>query len=110
MIAVAGGGAQFLARGMARRPMGGVSTLETRERPVEGHVEGEEGGEGERGGAAAGRGSLMSVLCEYRTLFKVCVDTVANVCSHYPWYYLLTLYRGEGGGVSVEFSLILCSS
>ena len=96
MIAVAGGGAQFLARGMARRPMGGVSTLETRERPVEGHVEGEEGGEGERGGAAAGRGSLMSVLCEYRTLFKVCVDTGECV---FTLSLVLSINALQGGGV-----------
>ena len=65
--------------------------------------------EGERGGAAAGRGSLMSVLCEYRTLFKVCVDTGECVFT-LSLVLSINALQGEGGGVSVEFSLILCSS
>ena len=57
--------------------------LETRERPVEGHVEGEEGG-GREG--ARGRGQRTTDECAVRikglwsvrirlSLFKVCVDT-----------------------------------
>ena len=75
MIAVAGGGAQFLARGMARRPMGGVSTLETRERPVEGHVEGEEGG-GREGGR--GRGQRITDECAVRIPYAF-----QSMCGHW---------------------------
>ena len=104
MIAVAGGGAQFWRGAWREGPWEGSRLSRLESVPSRGMSRGKRE-EGERGGAAAGRGPLMSVLCEH-TLFKVCVWTLANVCSHYPWYYLLTLYRGGGGGGAYQLNFL----